>query len=252
MISKFQSYNLFHKFIDTFLPAGFQGIEHDHPLVVEIEEMMELNNQLFFVGDLLQMQIFFTSKQSTSMIGVKPADVNPYHFFEATHPDDINRYTLGRAKLFKLAQELFIAEQGKALISTNLRIRNPKGQYINTLFQCYLLYSSIPHKTVYLLQVHTHIDWFKKIEHGYHYYAGTDMTNFKFPDEKMLMGGNIFTDREFEIIRQIALGKTSKQIAASLFLSNHTVNTHRRNILKKSGKSYISELIFDLTEIGML
>jgi len=252
MISKFQDYILFHRFIEAFSPTGFQGIKYNNPLLLELEEMMEQNDQFFFVGDLLQMQIFFTSKLSTSMFGIDPAEVNPYHFFAATHPDDLDRYTLGRTKLFKLAQDLFIAEHGHALISTNLRIRNPQGQYINTLFQGYLFYSSIPYKTIYLLQVHTNIEWFKKIEYGYHYYAGNDMTYFKYPDEKMLMEGNIFTNREFEIIKLVAFGNSSEQIAAILFLSKHTVNTHRRNILKKSDKAYISELIFELQEKGLL
>jgi Zn-dependent M16 (insulinase) family peptidase len=37
-----------------------------------------------------------------------------------------------------------------------------------------------------------------------------------------------------------------------LFFSLHTVNTHRRNILKKTGKETISELIYDLMERGLL
>jgi hypothetical protein len=252
MISKFHNYLLFHRFIETFSPVGFQGIKHDNPLLLELEKMMEQNKQFFFVGDLLQMQIFFTSKQSRSMIGVEPTDVNPYHLFEATHPDDLNRYTLGRAKLFKMAQDLFIAEHGDALISSNIRIRNPKGQYINTLFQCYMFYSSIPHNTVYLLQVHTDVSWCKKLQHINHYYVGNDLSCFTFPDEKLLKLGNLFTHREFEIINLIALGNNSEQIAGKLFLSRHTVNTHRRNILKKSGKAHLSELIYDLQEQGIL
>ncbi|MCK7538476.1 MAG: helix-turn-helix transcriptional regulator [Marinilabiliales bacterium] len=48
--------------------------------------------------------------------------------------------------------------------------------------------------------------------------------------------------REFEIIRLIEAGLSSKEIADKLFLSVHTVNTHRSNILEKSGKSQISDL----------
>ena len=41
--------------------------------------------------------------------------------------------------------------------------------------------------------------------------------------------------REQEIIVLIAEGLTNAQIAEKLFLSNHTVNTHRKNILGKLG-----------------
>jgi DNA-binding NarL/FixJ family response regulator len=43
------------------------------------------------------------------------------------------------------------------------------------------------------------------------------------------------TDREIEIIVEIALGLSNKQIADKLHLSTHTVNTHRKNIMLKLG-----------------
>lgn len=43
------------------------------------------------------------------------------------------------------------------------------------------------------------------------------------------------SERENEIIVLIAEGFTNGQIAESLFLSNHTINTHRKNIMSKLG-----------------
>ncbi|MBV7530025.1 response regulator transcription factor [Chitinophaga sp. sic0106] len=39
--------------------------------------------------------------------------------------------------------------------------------------------------------------------------------------------------RETEIIRHIVRGKSNKEIASEMHLSQHTVHTHRRNIMKK-------------------
>ncbi|HLK30796.1 MAG TPA: response regulator transcription factor [Puia sp.] len=41
------------------------------------------------------------------------------------------------------------------------------------------------------------------------------------------------TERETEIIGKIAKGLTTKEIAGELFLSEFTINTHRRNICRK-------------------
>ncbi|MBL4651877.1 MAG: helix-turn-helix transcriptional regulator, partial [Flavobacteriales bacterium] len=41
--------------------------------------------------------------------------------------------------------------------------------------------------------------------------------------------------RELEIIAMIADGMTNKDIAQKLFLSTHTVMTHRKNIMNKLG-----------------
>jgi len=45
----------------------------------------------------------------------------------------------------------------------------------------------------------------------------------------------ILSERENEIIVLIAEGNTNEQIAEQLFLSKHTVNTHRKNIMAKLG-----------------
>ncbi|MEI8109685.1 MAG: response regulator transcription factor [Chitinophagia bacterium] len=51
------------------------------------------------------------------------------------------------------------------------------------------------------------------------------------------------TRREKEIISLIIAGKTTKEIAAELFLSELTIKTHRRNISEKLGSKGIADLI---------
>lgn len=55
-------------------------------------------------------------------------------------------------------------------------------------------------------------------------------------DEKLTL-------REFEILKQIAQGNNGKNIASDLFISIHTFRTHRKNIMKKTGRHTTSELI---------
>jgi DNA-binding NarL/FixJ family response regulator len=45
----------------------------------------------------------------------------------------------------------------------------------------------------------------------------------------------LISERENEIIKLIAEGQTNVQIAEILFLSSHTINTHRKNIMAKLG-----------------
>lgn len=51
------------------------------------------------------------------------------------------------------------------------------------------------------------------------------------------------TKREFEIISLIAKGLNSQQIGEKLFLSRHTIDTHRRMILDKTSCKNSAELI---------
>jgi hypothetical protein len=252
MQPEYKNYNLFLKFIETYLPKGFKDIDRNDPLILQLETMTEVNNQFFYVADAIEMKIHYTSKRSNLTIGISPEDLTFYHFMEATHPDDIQRLNLGRSKLVKMAQDLYVQEKGYGLLSTNFRMRVPSGEYSDFLIQIYLFYTTIPNKTVFFLKIHTNIDWHKKIKHGYHYYTGDDLSYLRYPDDEMLMKGNIFSDREFEIIRLIESGLSSEEIAKKLFISVNTVNTHRRNMLDKSGKTSMSDLIYYLKERGVL
>jgi len=247
-----QDYSLFHDFIQTYQPNRFKGIDSESPLMIDLERMMEENNQFFMIADMIQMKILFTSKRSTEMMGIAPADISPHHFFEATHPADLERLSLGRIKLFKRAQDFYISKEGRTLASTNLMVRNANNKYISLLFQNYTFYSPAPFETVYCLHIYTDVDWYKKIEKHNHYYIGNDLYFFKYPDEELLNIGNVFTKREFEIIKLIELGLNSEQIAKKLFVSNFTINAHRANILKKTYNTSMGELIHDLNMKGML
>jgi DNA-binding NarL/FixJ family response regulator len=51
------------------------------------------------------------------------------------------------------------------------------------------------------------------------------------------------TQRELEIIQLIAEGLSSRKIADRLFISEHTVSTHRKNILKRFHMDSTGELV---------
>lgn len=55
-------------------------------------------------------------------------------------------------------------------------------------------------------------------------------------------GFNI-SEREMEIIKLIAEGSSNKEVADKLFLSTHTVTTHRKNIMNKLGINNTAGLV---------
>jgi len=62
----------------------------------------------------------------------------------------------------------------------------------------------------------------------------------------------ILTAREKQVLDLLSKGYISKQIAASLNLSVHTVNTHRQNIIGKMGVTNIAEAIRNASKLGLL
>jgi two-component system invasion response regulator UvrY len=53
----------------------------------------------------------------------------------------------------------------------------------------------------------------------------------------------LLSDREFQVLRMIASGKTVKQIADEIGLSVKTVSTYRARVLEKTGLSTTAEMI---------
>ena len=51
------------------------------------------------------------------------------------------------------------------------------------------------------------------------------------------------TARESEVLQALAMGMNTRQVADKLFISNHTVETHRKNLLAKTESKNIAELI---------
>lgn len=62
----------------------------------------------------------------------------------------------------------------------------------------------------------------------------------------------LLSDRESEIITLIAEGLTNVQIAEHLFLSNHTVNTHRKNIMSKLGVKNTAGIVMYAVKMNLV
>lgn len=59
------------------------------------------------------------------------------------------------------------------------------------------------------------------------------------------------TDREKDILKQIVLGKSNKEISSELYISDRTVDTHRTNIKRKLKLTTLSQLIQYAREHGI-
>ncbi|MBK7981284.1 MAG: response regulator transcription factor [Ignavibacteriae bacterium] len=62
----------------------------------------------------------------------------------------------------------------------------------------------------------------------------------------------LLSGREKEILEHIVLGKKNKEIAKIFFISENTVLTHRRNIMKKMNVKSTPELIVASIRNGII
>jgi len=247
-----KDYNIFQQFIDKYIDQGFKDINREDPFMVEMESTLRARKQFFYIGDLIHIRIIFTSKMSADIIGIDPETLEPGSLYLATHHTDLHRMNLARLRLFKTGTEILEQKNGPIFYSIPFYLIGKDGKPLHVLFQGYIFYSRVPHETVFVLFVHTDISDLQIPKHFYHHYIGNDASVFRFPDKSLLETGFTFSDREFEILQLLAHGMDTDKIAEKLFLSAHTVNTHRRNLLKKTNKSFTHELVIELMEKGIL
>ena len=86
------------------------------------------------------------------------------------------------------------------------------------------------------------IEALTKIAEGQNYF-GQDITLQLMKSFKRNQEESKLTDREVEIIRMIEKDMTTKDIAQTLFISERTVETHRKNILHKTNTQTVVGLL---------
>ncbi len=134
----------------------------------------------------------------------------------------------------------------------SFRIRKKNGSYIKILSKSTVFETDETGRFISSLVIFKDISFIDK----------TDNVNWEFKTKKFMKGffkqqvykayQNFFTQREIEIITKINKGLTNKEIAHKLNISEHTVATHRKNILRKSNCHCSEELIHFCKGKGIL
>lgn len=77
-------------------------------------------------------------------------------------------------------------------------------------------------------------------------------TLMRLKDESMMIFENDFSQRELEILKWTAEGKTSVEIALILSISEHTVNFHQKNMQKRFNASNKTQIACYAAAIGLI
>lgn len=87
-------------------------------------------------------------------------------------------------------------------------------------------------------------------------YFNVDISKGKFDpealDENNTDFSELLTAREKEIVIRLSRGLNAEQIAEELNLSHHTIKTHRKNVLQKSGCTNTTELVAKCLTNGII
>jgi NarL family two-component system response regulator LiaR len=78
------------------------------------------------------------------------------------------------------------------------------------------------------------------------------MREVRVPESPAVKGGGALTERETEILRELARGRANKEIAAELGIGEKTVKTHVSNILGKLGLQSRTQAALHAARMGLV
>jgi DNA-binding CsgD family transcriptional regulator len=163
------------------------------------------------------------------------------------HPDDVDKWLQALDGLMKFTLSEITEEDRRLMSYTwNYRLRKNDGGYVNVIQNTTPLEFDSDNKPIIGLAHYTVLDSrvsmdicasAKKLNKQNEY----ETLYFNTYSQKLLTEG--ISNRERDIIRLLVLDRSSKEIAQKLNISSNTVDTHRRNILKKLNISSTGELV---------
>jgi DNA-binding CsgD family transcriptional regulator/PAS domain-containing protein len=164
------------------------------------------------------------------------------------HPEDAGTAWQLLLQVYKCLLDLPARHRSLAGLSRDYRLRRADGTYVRLLEQSKVLQMDRRGNVTHLLGVCTDItDWKRSdvlsasVDSAH---AHTCVTAADAPGTSP----RGLSPREREIIRLVSEGYNSQEIADQLFISVHTVNTHRRNISGKTKTRTAGSLVrFALT-----
>ncbi|MCK0179305.1 helix-turn-helix transcriptional regulator [Flavobacteriaceae bacterium S0862] len=193
--------------------------------------------------------IDFVSNNMHSCLGYNASDLtsNGLEFlWNHIHEDDLSCLVNSLSDIVDFIKcDLSQKESEQYSYSWNYRIKQKDNSYVN-IFQNttpFFINSSKKHKA---LTYFTVINSNRKIPIQASIQAlnsNNDLETKYITNCSQLAFFKNISNREKDIIRLLAKKKTSKSIARQLFISSNTVDTHRRNILRKLKLTSTGELV---------
>ena len=186
-----------------------------------------------------------------NLLGYKKNQISMDFLLNKIHHDDselVNRIKIATI-VFCLKNPV---KNRNYLLSLSYRLKKSDDTYIDVLSKSSVYDTDENGKLLSILIRLTDITFMNKPAIVYWEFDTDKLDKKAFKKEIYKEYQNFFTDRELQIIVKIVNGFTNKLIGEKLNISEHTVATHRKTILKKSKCHNINELILFCTKNGIV
>ena len=239
--------SIYNEIFDTYPQVEIE--EHIKKLI-ELDFYYPYNSTYYCITNTVHQSFEYVSKNFTACTGLSKEKMlagGMDYYWSLFHPEDIDLWLKSLTNLMVFTMSELTDEQRTRMSYTwNYRIKITDGSYVNIVQNTTPLLFDETNKPIIGLAHYTVLDGNIKMD----ICASAKYLNDKNEYETLFyqnvstsnLLGNI-SNRERDIVRLIITKKTSDEISKKLNISKHTVDTHRRNILKKLDISSTFELV---------
>lgn len=220
-----------------------------------VELLSKVNNSYVFVAELCKSYWFLSD--NFRILGYDPqvihlSEIDSGYIEKRIHPDDLIVMGKTQSKLWEFIQTLPIDQRKDYKHIYECRVRNTEGNYIRFIFQQQILEldkDGNPWLVFGILDVSPDTSPLEYIKLRIVNYKTGEIIPFTIAEQETDIR---LSEREKEILELARQGLQSKEISDRLFLSIHTVNKHRQNIMQKMNTNNVLEAIDYARKLGLL
>jgi DNA-binding CsgD family transcriptional regulator len=238
---------IYNEIFDTYPNVE---IEEQIKKLIELDYFYPYNSTFYCITNTVHQNFEYISKNFKACTGLsvdKMKSGGMDYYWSLFHPDDVELWLKSLTNLMTFTMTELNDEQRKKMSYTwNYRIKIGNDLYANIIQNTTPLQFDNFNKPIIGLAHYTVLDGSLKMdicatakylndknEYETLFYQNTSTSNLL----------DSISNRERDIIRLLITKKTSAEIAKNLHISRHTVDTHRRNILKKLAIDSTFELV---------
>ncbi len=250
---------ILHSVWETVIASKEKAI-HSSPSLDEIlSSIYALGPFYYYFIDFSDFSLSHISSQAETLHGVP---LNEFRILKDVvklmHPEDMQMAAEFEEAAYRFALEKIGPEKAlKYKSSFNFRFKTADGSYKLFNHQALVLQADSDYKVVKSLNIHTQIDHITKENNKCFSLIGLmgEPSFLNIPLKKHIAISDrapSYSPREIEIIGLLSQGFTCPQIAKKIFLSVHTINTHRKKLLEKSESKNTAELVAKAISGGLV
>lgn len=214
-----------------------------------------LGDSFYFILNHYSVELEFVSKEVEAVLGYTPSELTIPFLSEQIHPEDHSWFLTFGTSMADFFSRLPIEKLMRYKMRNDLRYKKKNGDYVRLLCQSLIMEHDEAGRLLRSLDVFSDITYLKQDGRPVLSYIGMDdEPSFIDVCSKNIFAenGGEFTKRERQILTLLISGKVSKEIGDLLNISKQTVDTHRKNMLRKKDLKNTSELISKAIQSGWI